>query len=153
MRTYILLLVFAAFYFANAKQGVLAQSTHYHYKFEYDDAGNRDKRIYLGTALKSANTGTAVVQNNSKPVIDKIGLNEVKIYPNPTKGKLVVEIPQSDIPMAQIVLVNMQGKIIINKDIPTGSSSNVDLTRFSSGIYVMKIIIGQDFSDWKIIKE
>nr|WP_319998175.1 T9SS type A sorting domain-containing protein [uncultured Draconibacterium sp.] len=153
MRKLFILLAFSLFFIVGAKYTVQAQTTHYHYKFSYDDSGNREQRIYIGTALKSASIENSTAFNEEKPIRENLGFGEIKIYPNPTKGNLIVEIPDFEAEKINILVFNLQGKEIMNKTSSPNSINQLSLYNLPSGMYVLKIVAGQESSDWKIIKD
>lgn len=77
----------------------------------------------------------------------------VRIYPNPTKGHLKVEVaqpePQIDI---NITLYNASGVDILEYK-TVQSSFDINISDEVSGIYIMKIKIGEWCTEWKIIKQ
>ena len=152
MKKIFILLAFSLFLIAGAKYSAQAQTTHYHYKFSYDDSGNREQRIYIGTALKSASFENSTAFNEEKPITEDLGFGEIKIYPNPTKGNLIVEIPDFEADKISILVFNLQGKEILNKIGSPNSRNQVNLYNLPSGMYVLKIVAGQESSEWKIIK-
>lgn len=129
-----------------------AQSTYYHFKYSYDDSGNREKRIYIGTETKSATIGNSMVRNEKEPLEETLGSNSIKIYPNPTKGMLKIEIPDLQDNSARLMVFNNRGQLI--KEIKVNSNlSTINLSSHPSGMYILKILIGQNSSEWKIIKD
>ena len=113
--------------------------------FSYDSNGNRlNKTIVLS---KSA------VSTTSNLFTEQIGNREIKIYPNPTKGILKVEIPDSDkIKDGIISVYNLQGKLITKKKIESVKNT-IDISSVSNGLYIMQISIDKEVSSWKIIKQ
>jgi hypothetical protein len=136
-----------------AGAGIMAQTTHYHYRFSYNENGNREKRIYIGTALKSASLESSTAFDEEKPITENIGFGEIKIYPNPTKGNLIVEIPDMDVEAIRVMFFNLQGKQLMNRNVSPNTRTQLNLSSFPSGMYVMKIVAGQESSEWKIIKD
>lgn len=120
------------------------------YTFGYDASGNRTSRTIT---LKSA----FIPQNDSiyaqqKTFDDLIGNRPVKIFPNPTKGLLQVELPYVENLNATIRVFGMQGSLIREvkvKDFTT----NIDLSRYPNGVYILKISIDELSSEWRIIKD
>ena len=153
MRKLFILLAFSLLLIVGAKYNAQAQSTHYHYQYSYDESGNREQRIYIGTTLKSASIENSSAFNEEKPITETLNFGEIKIYPNPTKGNLIVEIPDFETKKIRILVFNLQGKEILNKIGSPNSRNQVNLRDLPSGIYVLKIVAGQEFSDWKIIKD
>jgi YD repeat-containing protein len=123
--------------------------------YSYDDAGNRIERtVTIGEKSK----GTMVPENLQKEVKEVINDDAfspqvIKIYPNPTKGMLEVEVPIDDENSftIQLIVVDINGKIIFDrKDVP--SKTTIDLSSNPDGLYVLYIKQGQKVSKWKIIK-
>ncbi|MDO8929534.1 MAG: T9SS type A sorting domain-containing protein [Bacteroidota bacterium] len=124
-----------------------AQTT---YSFTYDAAGNRTSRII---PLKSAHIANQDAQaNQQKTFEDLIGNRPVKIYPNPTKGLLKVEIPFTEEASATIKVFSMQGALV--KDLTVNDVfTEIDLSYQPAGMYILRIGIGELTSEWKIIKD
>lgn len=140
------LLIVIGIYFSNA---VFSQAKDY--TFEYDGSGNRTARtIYL---LKSATKNEICEQTQKdKSFEDTIEKINIRIYPNPTKGIIKVEVPSIIDMKANILVYSDQGTLIKNytaSDIYTV----VNLEDKPSGLYIIRISIGQTNSDWKIIKD
>jgi len=118
----------------------------------YDDAGNRiERKIVLNTSLeRSAKVDTIKTKEVFK---DNLGDSKVLIYPNPTRGRLLVEISGYDkTSKTGLYLYDLSGSVILSKSPVTGSDQ-LDLSPFSIGTYVLKIVLGDKVSEWKIIKE
>ncbi len=148
--TYITLF-FVASLFSSTK--LYAQTTYYHYRFSYDDSGNREKRIYIQPVLKKANINNISTKNKEEFIVDNTKFGEVKIYPSPTKGNLTVEISHIEAQKVILLVYNLQGKQLLNKTLSISQRTSVDLSRFPAGMYIMKIIADKQSSQWKIIKE
>jgi YD repeat-containing protein len=123
--------------------------------YSYDAAGNRIERaVTIGEKSK----GTMVPENlqkEAKEVIndDTFSPQVIKIYPNPTKGMLEVEVPIDDENSftIQLIVVDINGKIIFDRmDVP--SKTTIDLSSNPDGLYVLYIKQGEKVSKWKIIK-
>ena len=116
--------------------------------FGYDAAGNRVSRTI--TLTRSA----LVTKTDSvKPATEMLGDMQVKIYPNPTKGQLSVEInglPDGD--DGAIRIYSMQGELILEQQV-SYSRVNLDISGQPVGTYIMRINVGGKNTTWKIIKE
>jgi hypothetical protein len=131
----------------NATMSAFAQNQ---YQYEYDSSGNRVKRtIVLGRSSVQKST-----QSLQKEVIkDSFGTREIKIYPNPTKGNLTVQIPLSeDQEPTSLRIYNMKGVLIINQLVES-ENTLLNLGKQPSGFYIMRIISGKSVSEWKISKQ
>lgn len=125
-----------------------AQAT---YSFTYDASGNRLVRSI--TLLKSASIENKdTLANNQLTFEDLIGNRPVKIYPNPTKGLLKVEIPFTDEPSATLKIFSLQGGLVISKDV-NSVFTEIDLSNQPAGMYILRIGIMELTSEWKIIKD
>jgi hypothetical protein len=129
--------------------------------FHYNASGNRESRyIVLQTAKNSLNEFTEDSKGNNFTEDSKANefeavLEEVtiKIYPNPTDGELNVRISGMTQHEAVSYQLFSQSGILIqtNKDI--GSQFSVDLSSHAGGLYILKLMINEKASVWKILKQ
>jgi hypothetical protein len=131
--------------------GVLCQTT---VKYTYNNAGSRTARHVI--TLKQAQTdSTTQADKDSKTETfeDAQGTQKITIYPNPTQGRLVIDIQGSDATSGTAVyLYNLSGTLLICKD-PAESSNTLDLSGYPAGTYVLRIRVGDKKSEWKVVKE
>lgn len=72
-------------------------------------------------------------------------VNELSVYPNPNNGDFNIAFVTSEKGEANISVLDMEGKIIYEKNINnfTGSyTGNIDLTNPAAGYYIVKIRVG-----------
>ena len=124
-----------------------AQTT---YSFTYDASGNRLSRIIPLKSARIANKDTLASQQ--KTFDDLIGNRPVKIYPNPTKGLLKVEIPFTEELTATIGIFTLQGALVKRQEV-NSTFTEIDLNEQPTGMYILRISIGELSSEWKIIKD
>jgi hypothetical protein len=125
-----------------------AQQTYY---YGYDSTGNRTSRsITLANTLKSATTG---IDKEEMKIEEKIDNLEITIYPNPTNSQITIDIQGLDEEQPSIIsLYDFSGRLLKNiKDIQ--ESNIVELSELPNATYILKIIIGDKKSEWKIIKQ
>ncbi len=123
------------------------------YGFTYDSRGNRVTRALI--VLKSGTIPADSLQAKQveKPLDDQIGLQKTRIYPNPTKGLLRIDLPALTEQEATIRLHDSSGRLIIQQS-AVEVNNELDLSAYPSGLYIMSIQIGpKDRKEWKIIKE
>lgn len=123
------------------------------YGFTYDNRGNRVTRALI--VLKSATIPADSLQAKQaeKPLNDQIGLQKTRIYPNPTKGMLRIDLPALNDHEAIIRLHDSNGRLIIQQS-AVELNNELNLSTYPSGLYIMSIQIGpKDRKEWKIIKE
>ncbi len=117
--------------------------------YSYDAAGNRISRTIVLAPR------TAPAQPEQQPVVHTEKLADIllKIYPNPTDGKVKVELnnlPEGQ--KTQIGIYTMSGRLITTfKDVT--NTFNVDISNQPAGIYLMRIEVGQYRTEWRIIKK
>ncbi|MEA1897895.1 MAG: T9SS type A sorting domain-containing protein [Bacteroidota bacterium] len=134
-----------------------AQTIQYH----YDNAGNRESRVIVvgGGGQKSMisdNQNQATLEELLKieeTISETIGEIEITIYPNPNQGQMVVQIDNiPDEIKSSIVVYDLAGKAIFRKEYLT-KYTDVDITDSPNGTYILKIIVGKETSEWKVIKK
>ena len=85
--------------------------------------------------------------NENKPVEPLIvhnNIEKIKIYPNPTRGNLVIE---SDKNIRQIFVTDFTGKILMNLAVNAKQKLwKADISRFPSGTYLVKYVT--DKNEW-----
>ncbi|MDR1372299.1 MAG: T9SS type A sorting domain-containing protein [Dysgonamonadaceae bacterium] len=119
--------------------------------FSYDATGNLTNRI-INLQSGNASFGAAAREASVETFIDIIDKQEVKIYPNPTKGQIRVEITSlPDGSEGCIVIYDSAGKIVAQQQ-TIASDNSLDISQNTDGIYIMRIRIGEEESTWKIIK-
>lgn len=100
-----------------------------------------------GTLNSAAATMKVAVQNVIKVGNHEILLSSLKIYPNPTKGKLYISgLPENR--KNELALYSTTGKLIWRKNGNT-SGEIIDISKYPSGIYILNV----NDSSFKIIRE
>lgn len=122
--------------------------------YSYDLNGNRTARVIVLNTLKSDELVDceSKEEGESFRFDDQIGSNSVRIYPNPTKGQLRVDINEESEIIGNIVIVNGIGKTV-ERIMSVSTTNFLDLSKQPQGIYMMQININGENRTWKIIKE
>lgn len=121
------------------------------FEYTYDASGNRTQREFI--QLKSAAVpGGESLSEEQKILEDALDGHEIKIYPNPTKGMITISIAGLDKEPARVLIFSPQGSLIADKQF-TGPENTVDLSAQPAGMYLMKIMVGELSTDWKIVKD
>lgn len=124
--------------------------------YSYDAAGNRINRhdtIFVGGGGK----GAADYEDPQKKEVisdDTFTPGTIKIYPNPTKGNIEIEIPDDPDHQGEkirIVVLDINGRKLVDKN-KQSFKTNVDLSSRPDGIYILNLIKGNVISQWKIVK-
>jgi hypothetical protein len=121
--------------------------------FSYDEEGNRYAKNLV--QLKSADTDSNTEDHQTDTTIYReiLGDLTVTLYPNPTNGFIYVKLENLD-PTTEscLIILDSTGKVLdVRKSLQTVNL--LDLTKFSSGLFFIKIEVGKTVSNWTIIKE
>lgn len=117
--------------------------------YGYDPAGNRIKREILIPVNENRPTQAPKKAVSTEMLSDRI----IKIYPNPTKGMLKVEIGNYDASDVGVIKIfDSNGVEKLNANI-LESAISFDISGYSPGLYFMHIRINEDETTWKIIKQ
>ena len=124
--------------------------------YDYDNAGNRILRTTLTlrqTVATEADTSFADVSNSKQgPYYEEIvGGNNVKVYPNPTKGLVTLQFDKP-VETGFYRLSDLSGKLLLDGAIMT-SISTLDLSRYENGVYLLTLTLDGQTDTWKIIKQ
>ena len=140
MRKFVLLCISLCYLWAAYGQDVI--------RYSYDNAGNRIKReIDLSRASEEKD------DKNPESYSDRIEEHEIRIYPNPTKGDLVINISNIDTEnQVTVILYNIEGKLMRRAEVNAGQAF-MDIRDEQNGIYLMQINIDENSTIWKIFKE
>jgi hypothetical protein len=118
--------------------------------YTYDMAGNRLTRKLV--TLANPNYAKRQVETPI-PTEDQLSERKIIIYPNPTKGNLAVEITGGDSKdELRIILFSAQGIQLQNVQAISGVNP-VEMSAYSAGWYIMRIIAGDKTTEFKIVKE
>lgn len=85
--------------------------------------------------------------NTLLSVKEETNQTEIKIYPNPAKTELNLNISQND--LFEVTISNLLGQILIN----TKNQNRIDITSLTYGVYMVTIKQGQYQQTQKLIKE
>ena len=122
---------------------LLAQSIHY----GYDQAGNRISREIIFPS-KSPALAKKMLSHYSETISGKT----LRIYPNPTRGLLKVELSGlGDDDSCDVRLYNTSGQQLFSSANP--STATIDITSQPQGVYYLNIVINDEKTVWKIIKK
>ncbi|WP_026474902.1 T9SS type A sorting domain-containing protein [Alkaliflexus imshenetskii] len=115
--------------------------------FTYDKAGNRIERKTI--PLKSSSFSEAETEQIFE---DSLSDQKIQIFPNPTRGHLVVSIKSlEDKTTGKITITDINGRLILTQEILEPNTS-LNLSNQPTGYYLMTITLGEESSFWKIVK-
>jgi hypothetical protein len=71
-------------------------------------------------------------------------------YPNPSRGQFMFNLSKAD-SRAQIMVVNAQGSIVERRPAGNAQNFNFDLKKYGTGVYLIKVVSGNDIKSTKVI--
>ena len=136
-------------------------------EFSYDNSGNMTERKVIN--LKSLQQPTEEDNLSNNKSEDKENTNDnptdknvyqdliddknIKIYPNPTRGELIVDISNyTGNTNDRIDIYDLRGTLK-KRVSPVKSSNTIYITSYPSGTYIMVIQVNGVSVQWKIIKQ
>ena len=72
----------------------------------------------------------------------------VKVYPNPTKDKVTIEVEG----MTQVMVYNTMGQCVIQSEV-AGSQTSIDLQEVTTGLYMLRVVTGEGTISKRIVVE
>lgn len=124
------------------------QAQQYQTSYTYDFSGNITSRNTMALSSTRSAIDTLPI---AKRTFEDITTN-IKIYPNPTKGFLKIEvsdhISKDDI---TILVYDLAGRLLI-KTKTIDPLIELDFSSYQNGTYILRLIRNKDQSEWKIIK-
>jgi len=121
--------------------------------YAYDLAGNRISRKLVYLDSNPSHVKQAFSDSYPEPAEEKMGDRIIKLYPNPTKGVLAVEIrggnPDEGI---RIILYSSQGTMLQDKAFEPDITS-IEMSSYPTGWYILRVITGDKTKEFKIIKQ
>ena len=79
-----------------------------------------------------------------------------KVYPNPSNKKIFLEAENIDEHIINITILNLNGEIVMKKDIASEGrvlKDNLDISKLSKGMYIINIQIGDTVLFDKFVKQ
>ena len=117
--------------------------------------GNNDI-VYTYTSANSCKgIDTSSIDVDACTDINEIlSSSEIIIYPNPSNGIFTIERPVNTIEKAHIKILDVNSKLILETIIEKESqNTSIDISKYNSGIYFIKLIIKDQLSVKRILKE
>lgn len=142
MRTFLLLLSFLSF---GCSYSVSAQTVFY----SYDPGGNRITRgtVRLYSAKQSGS-------EQEEKITNSLLTCQVTVYPNPTAGELNIAISNGEEDaLSRIWLYDDSGKLLKTLEVTGNTSTTIDLSGYSEGMYLIDFSQGDSKSYYKVIKQ
>lgn len=84
--------------------------------------------------------------------INTISDERITIYPNPSRGIFTVDF-NFDATPAQVLVTDITGKQVFNRQINSGNSAEINLLNLNKGIYLLHLTTGQGMKTQKLVVE
>ncbi|MFV0397993.1 MAG: T9SS type A sorting domain-containing protein, partial [Bacteroidales bacterium] len=116
--------------------------------FSYDAAGNRINRSIVVTRASEQS------KLQELPLKNDFEETRVTIYPNPTKGIISISIQggNEEFKNSSLALYSISGALITSNRI-SDRTVTIDIRGENKGMYILKLILDGQISEWKVIKE
>ena len=116
------------------------------------ETGKSQLILKLGNGLNKLSVST---DKPCQGVFEKnLPLNTITAYPNPVTDWLNIDLSSSSASQGMAEITDVSGRIVYRKTfVNTGSPIAIDMTRFGSGLYVLKLTTGDMRTIHKIIKK
>jgi hypothetical protein len=128
-------------------------------KYSYDQAGNRIERkplVVKSTEIDTAQTNSTVANGGKKGNVSQAygeAQSHIILYPNPVVHELTLRFDDyTEPPMGQIVVYDLNGRQIMALAINT-MQSTISFEHLKAGTYIVRLFMGHQHNEWKVIKE
>ena len=118
-------------------------------EYGYDACGNR---VLRQVVLDGANKSLSIDNQLEDFSEEQLGEVQVRIYPNPTHGRLKVVLQGTEKEHCNINIYDVNGRQVANV-VRVENENDIDLSSQPNGIYLMRFSINGEVSTWKIIKK
>ena len=119
-----------------------------HVKYSYDASGNCISRTIVIDSNRSKQKST---NNIDKDITCINGVN-VSIHSDDFGKFLTLSVNTTNIKSMSYLLYTTNGSIC-SKGKVSNNTTHIDTSNLANGIYVLKVIIGEECMSWKVIKE
>lgn len=89
---------------------------------------------------------------NGVGISEQYPLSNISVYPNPSSGIVKIQLP-NDLKSVNLQLADVTGKVLIENLLLNKEVSQLDLTLFPTGIYIVKLSIEDAIKTLRLIKE
>lgn len=120
----------------------------------------RDCKVYINrfswmddpSRNRNRNNSSSKISNTS----NNTGLNSsinVTAYPNPTTGQITIQLQNATQPSSFIQVSNTLGQVVLQKEVKEASTIQLDLSKETTGIYMVRVLNGDQEQTIKITKD
>jgi len=122
-------------------------------EIHYDETSPENNTLYASTYGRGLWKSPLASYDPSDPSgTVKLEDYGVKIFPNPSNGKVNVEI-NKNYSEANISVLDLSGKIIYNETLSKNNSKEIDLSSYAKGMYIIQLDVDNEKIVTKVIIE
>ncbi len=103
-------------------------------------------------AVTTSDTVDVTIEGTTA-VHDEYKESTIRIYPNPVEEELVIDFKDLSINVSSVEIYNTLGQIQSIVPVQQSHQVSVDFSALPSGIYLLKIKIGQEVYGYKVVKK
>lgn len=100
-----------------------------------------DHGCYVGPC-GAAKGGAGAEEESLIGNVGEVAATEWSVYPNPSNGVFVLEMPFTD--DANIIISNLSGQVVYRKSVSGTAKVSVDMQGAAKGVYIMQVTNGHD---------
>ncbi|TCI94801.1 T9SS type A sorting domain-containing protein [Tenacibaculum sp. M341] len=114
------------------------------FRFRCDASGNADRVYFDQVTISGDNVANPFVKETTPTPGEQLksftenSLNNIKLYPNPAKNSLSIEILNGE--FENVTIYSIAGQVVYSSDKKVVQKSTIDVSRFASGPYFVKFI-------------
>ncbi len=114
------------------------------FRFRCDASGNADRVYFDQVTISGDNVANPFVKETTPTPGEQLksftenSLNNIKLYPNPAKNSLSIEILNGE--FENVTIYSIAGQVVYSSDKKVIQKSTIDVSRFASGPYFVKFI-------------
>jgi hypothetical protein len=118
-----------------------------YFPFDYNDLINYDSVGFNAALFVWGDITLSIPTSNFNAI-------EASIFPNPTEGKLSLDIDQTNINRVNYEVVDIQGRVILTSESKTIETPiKLDMTSTPDGVYILKLFLDNRSKMFKIVKK
>lgn len=118
-----------------------------YFPFDYNDLINYDSVGFNAALFVWGDITLSIPTSNFNAI-------EASIFPNPTEGKLSLDIDETNINRVNYEVVDIQGRVILTSESKTIETPiKLDMTNTSDGVYILKLFLDNRSKMFKIVKK
>ena len=126
-------------------------------RYTYDGNGNRITRTLQFRRMEDPNgdvaKGDAEVKCSTEDMTGHFGAADITLFPNPTYGHFQVKVERADESSEiRALITTLNGAVLDDRQLTDGLN-DFDIGRQPAGIYILRLMAGDEACVWKIIKQ